>query len=98
MCNRCAPIVDKPIVGRNNMAPVFLLLNALGGFISVALGAFAAHGLRERLEPQLLAVFQTDVQYQVYQGLELMGVALWLRRAWADVWVDGARGRCVMRV
>src|SRR5690625_6149331 len=90
MCNRCAPILDKPIIGRNNMASVFLLLSALGGFISVALGAFAAHGLRERLEPPLLAVFQTGVQYQMYHALALLGVALWLRLAGPSVWLNAA--------
>ncbi len=72
------------------MAPVFLLLSALGGFISVALGAFAAHGLRERLEPPLLAVFQTGVQYQMYHALALLGVALWLRMAGPSVWLKAA--------
>src|SRR5690625_7534709 len=75
------------------MAPVFLLLSALGGFISVALGAFAAHGLRERLEPPLLAVFQTGVRYQVYHALALLGVALWPRLAGAGVWRPAAGWR-----
>lgn len=72
------------------MASVFLLLSALGGFISVALGAFAAHGLRERLELPLLAVFQTGVQYQMYHALALLGVALWLRLAGPSVWLNAA--------
>src|SRR5690625_7720627 len=98
MCNRCAPILDKPIIGRNNMASVFLLLSALGGFISVALGAFAAHGLRERLEPPLLAVFQTGVQYQMYHALALLGVALWLRLAGARGWLNAAGWAVVLEV
>lgn len=72
------------------MAPVFLLLSALCGFTSVALGAFAAHGLRERLEPALLAVFQTGVQYQMYHALALLGVALWLRTAGSSAWLSAA--------
>src|SRR5690625_5411506 len=72
------------------MAPVFLLLSALGGLFSVALGAFAAHGLRERLEPPLLAVFQTGVQSQMYHALALLGVALWLRLAGPSVWLNAA--------
>lgn len=72
------------------MAPVFLLLSALCGFTSVALGAFAAHGLRERLEPALLAVFQTGVQYQMYHALALLGIALWLRTVGSNFWLSAA--------
>lgn len=72
------------------MAPVFLLLSALCGFISVALGAFAAHGLRARLEPELLSVFQIGVQYQMYHALALFGVALWLRSAGSSVLLSAA--------
>lgn len=46
-------------------------------FLSVALGAFAAHGLKEKLDAGLLAVFETGVRYQVYHALALFVVA-WL--------------------
>lgn len=45
--------------------------------LSVALGAFAAHGLKERLDAGMLAVFETGVRYQVYHSLALFVVA-WL--------------------
>lgn len=54
----------------------FLLLAALFGLTGVALGAFAAHGLRSRLSADYLAVFQTGVQYQMIHALALFGVAL----------------------
>ncbi|MBF0677062.1 DUF423 domain-containing protein [Pseudomonas sp.] len=54
----------------------FLLLAALFGLTGVALGAFAAHGLRSRLGADYLAVFQTGVQYQMIHALALFGVAL----------------------
>ena len=44
----------------------------------VALGAFAAHGLKERLEPELLAVFETGARYHFYHSLGLIGVGLML--------------------
>jgi uncharacterized membrane protein YgdD (TMEM256/DUF423 family) len=49
---------------------------AIGAALSVALGAFAAHGLKSRLPADMLAVFQTGVQYQFYHslGLILIGV------------------------
>lgn len=54
----------------------FLLLAGINGFLAVALGAFAAHGLQERLEASLLATFQTGVQYHMYHALALLGVGL----------------------
>lgn len=58
------------------MLRVFLLLAALAGFTGVALGAFAAHGLKGQLSAQYLAVFQTGVHYQLVHALALFGVAL----------------------
>ena len=44
-------------------------------FAAVALGAFGAHGLRQRLTPEMLAVFETGVRYHVYHALGLFAVA-----------------------
>ena len=54
----------------------FLLLAGSFGLTGVALGAFAAHGLKSRLGADYLAVFQTGVQYQLIHTLALFGVAL----------------------
>jgi uncharacterized membrane protein YgdD (TMEM256/DUF423 family) len=51
----------------------------IAGFVGVALGAFAAHGLRKTLEPELLAAFETAVRYQMYHVFALCAAA-W---AWA---------------
>ena len=58
------------------MLRFFLLLAAFAGFTGVALGAFAAHGLKAHLSPEYLAVFQTGVHYQMVHALALFGVAL----------------------
>jgi uncharacterized membrane protein YgdD (TMEM256/DUF423 family) len=58
------------------MPRLFLLLAAINGFLAVSLGAFAAHGLRARLSPDLLATFQTGVQYHMIHTLALFGVGL----------------------
>lgn len=42
----------------------------------MALGAFAAHGLKKQLSAEYLAVFQTGVHYQLIHALALFGVAL----------------------
>ena len=58
------------------MARLWLLLSAFAGFTGVALGAFAAHGLKHRLTPEYLAVFQTGTHYQLIHALALFGVGL----------------------
>jgi uncharacterized membrane protein YgdD (TMEM256/DUF423 family) len=45
-------------------------------FLAVLLGAFGAHGLRRRLSPEMLSVFEVGVRYHVYHALALFGVAL----------------------
>lgn len=58
------------------MARFWLLLSAFAGFTGVALGAFAAHGLKHRLSAEYLAVFQTGTHYQLIHALALFGVGL----------------------
>lgn len=43
-----------------------LLLGSLFAFFGVALGAFGAHGLKSYLAPEMLAIFETAVRYQMY--------------------------------
>lgn len=61
-----------------------MLVGGLAAFIGVALGAFGAHGLRTRLSPDMLAVFETGVRYQMYHALAILIVALALARV--DGW------------
>jgi len=46
------------------------------GFSAVALGAFGAHGLRDRLAPPLLEVYRTGVLYHLIHALAVLAVAL----------------------
>lgn len=61
------------------MAPekLWSLLGAINAFIAVAAGAFGAHGLRARVTPRLLEVWETAARYQMYHALALFVVA-WL--------------------
>lgn len=54
----------------------FVLLGSLSAFFGVALGAFGAHGLKTRVTPEMLAVWQTGVFYHLVHalGLLLIGV------------------------
>ncbi len=49
-----------------------ILFAAVFGGLAVVLGAFAAHGLKEKLEPTSLAVFETAVKYQFYHAFALL--------------------------
>ena len=54
------------------------------GLCGVALGAFGAHGLRDRLGPGMLEVYRTGVLYHLLHAVALLAVALGagrLRRA-----------------
>lgn len=50
---------------------------AILGFLAVVLGAFGAHGLKMRVEPDRLTVFETGVRFQMYHALAL-GLASWV--------------------
>ncbi len=63
------------------MDRLFFALGSLSAFLGVALGAFAAHALKERLAPDLLATFEIGVRYQMYHALALIAVA-WACTRW----------------
>ncbi|MBI2821090.1 MAG: DUF423 domain-containing protein [Acidobacteria bacterium] len=54
----------------------FFLWGSLLAFAAVAAGAFGAHGLKSRLSPQMLDIFELAARYQVYHSLALMIVGL----------------------
>ena len=58
------------------MASITFFLAGLSGFFAVALGAFGAHGLKGRLSADMLAVYETAVQYHFYHTFALLAVAL----------------------
>ena len=70
-----------------------ILIFALAGCgLSVALGAFAAHGLASIVSERMLAVFHTGVRYQMWHSLGLIALLVlglnisgicrkWLQRA-----------------
>lgn len=57
------------------MERTFLVVGALSAGVSVAAGAFGAHGLRARLTPDLLAIWETGARYQMYHALGLVAAA-----------------------
>ena len=63
------------------MKPNFLLLGSLSALTGVGMGAFGAHGLKTVISPEMLAVYQTGVTYQMWHALGLVGVELIHRQA-----------------
>lgn len=63
------------------MDRLFFTLGSLGAFFGVALGAFAAHGLKGHVAPDLLVIFETGVRYQLVHALALLAVA-WASTRW----------------
>jgi uncharacterized membrane protein YgdD (TMEM256/DUF423 family) len=49
-----------------------LAAGAVNALLAVAAGAFGAHGLRERLEPRALEIFETGARYQMYHALAMV--------------------------
>ena len=71
------------------MDRLFFAFGALAAFVAVALGAFAAHGLRARLDPAMLATFETGVRYHMYHALALLAVA-WAATRWPGAAVNAS--------
>ena len=63
------------------MEKFFFIAGAASAFIGVAAGAFGAHGLKNRLDADMMAVFEVGVRYQMYHAFALMAVA-WAVGRW----------------
>jgi uncharacterized membrane protein YgdD (TMEM256/DUF423 family) len=60
------------------MPKLFIVLGAASAFAGVALGAFAAHLLKDKLAPDLFQIFEVAVRYQMYHALGMIAVGLLL--------------------
>jgi uncharacterized membrane protein YgdD (TMEM256/DUF423 family) len=66
---------------------VFFALGALSAFLGVTAGAFGAHALKSRLAPDMLAVFEVAVRYQMYHAFALIACA-WAATKWPGMLVN----------
>lgn len=57
------------------MFKTFVVIGSINMLLSVALGAFGAHGLKSKLSADMLAVYQTGVHYHMIHGLGILLVA-----------------------
>ena len=71
-----------------------IALGAALGALAVLLGAFGAHGLRDRVSPDMLQIYETAVRYHFYHAFALVLVGLF-----ASVRSGGVdRGRSISAV
>jgi len=56
----------------------FIIVGAINAFLAVALGAFGAHGLKDRLDAHYLEIWKTGVTYQMFHatGILIIGILL----------------------
>ena len=58
----------------------FIIIGAINAFIAVALGAFGAHGLADKLEPKYLDIWKTGVTYQMFHATGIFVIGLLLSK------------------
>ena len=72
-----------------NMARLLLGCGGVMGFLGVALGAFGAHGLRDRLSESMMAAYQTGVLYHLVHAVALFSLGLCAQQ-WQSTALYGA--------
>jgi uncharacterized membrane protein YgdD (TMEM256/DUF423 family) len=68
------------------MHNTFLKAAALLGALAVALGAFGAHALRQKVSEAAVNIFETGVRYQFYHVIALLTVGI-LFRDFGNKWM-----------
>src|SRR3989344_4393787 len=65
----------------------FLLLGAAKAALAVLLGAFGAHSLKTHLSADMMAVYQTGLQYHLFHALGLLAVGFALKQIGDSAWL-----------
>ncbi|HQQ73554.1 MAG TPA: DUF423 domain-containing protein [Pseudomonadales bacterium] len=68
-------------------AQLFIGMASISGFLAVVLGAFGAHGLKNRLTPDLMDIWHTAVQYHFWHTLALLGIGILLNQGLPPKWL-----------
>ena len=71
------------------MHKTYLKLAAITGALTVALGAFGAHALKDKLSADALAIFETAIRYQFYHVFALLAVGI-LYKDFPNKWINNA--------
>ena len=75
-----------------SISQIFGVLASLAGGLAVVLGAFGAHALKNRLEPAMLAAFNTAVHYQMLHATVVLVIVLLARTSDSPGFLLGAAG------
>ncbi|MGQ9820211.1 MAG: DUF423 domain-containing protein [Candidatus Kapaibacteriales bacterium] len=59
-----------------NNTKFWIIVSAISGFSAVAIGAFGAHGLKEKLTVEMLEVYKTGVLYHLIHSAVILSLAL----------------------
>jgi uncharacterized membrane protein YgdD (TMEM256/DUF423 family) len=59
-----------------NDKKTWIIISAVSGFTAVAIGAFGAHGLKEKLTAEMLEVYKTGVFYHFIHTIVLLILSL----------------------
>lgn len=59
-----------------NDKKLWIIISAISGFTAVAIGAFGAHGLKEKLSSEMLEIYKTGVLYQLIHSVVLLALSL----------------------
>lgn len=69
--------INKDIMMKEGeIMPFFIIAGAINAAIAVALGAFGAHALKDKLSERYLAIWETAVQYQMFHALGLLAIGI----------------------
>ena len=68
------------------------------GALAVGIGAFGAHGLRGKISPDLLEIFETGVKYHFYHALALLALGLAAPALWQSKWAPLAGGAWIVGI
>lgn len=75
------------------MKTLIIPIGAFFGFLSVALGAFGAHGMKNRVTTDLLEIYMTASHYLTIHAIALVLYGLWIKTLAMDevkCWPAGA--------
>jgi uncharacterized membrane protein YgdD (TMEM256/DUF423 family) len=71
----------------NANAQQLVVTGAVLAFLGVGLGAFGAHALKARLAADMLAVYQTGVQYHLWHALGVVLIGILVQLLPASKWL-----------
>ncbi len=71
------------------MKNFYFAVGAAFSLLSVLLGAFGAHTLKDKLSKEMLDIFEVAVRYQMYHGIGLIVVA-WAFSQWQSNYISAA--------